>query len=285
MRIVGANIGTSVSGGGPGSLIAASAGSKYVREIFDKMPNFMVRSIMERSPKEEILDYINTAILDLFLWKVTSIADFVVSKLVGKDYKIKPLPEDVKKFQKRCQDLHLQNVPENLAVEQIQSCNKKLLEDPLSVTDSWLVKYVEKAQPAHVQLAMRLRRRGHPVEAGTRIEYLVVENEDAKAKLNEKVEDPQYYRHHCDLLRVDRLYYLLSLTKPLDQLLEVVFHVKNFSKNLCLLHSTRKKVMQELEDRQRPRIFLEGEEIKPEKKKTVKKKKNVVLSANLYDYL
>jgi hypothetical protein len=49
MRIVGANIGTSVSGGGPGSLIAASAGSKYVREIFDKMPNFMVRSTLEKA--------------------------------------------------------------------------------------------------------------------------------------------------------------------------------------------------------------------------------------------
>jgi len=49
MRIIGANIGTSVSGGGPGSLIAASAGSKYVREIFDKMPNFMVRSTIEKA--------------------------------------------------------------------------------------------------------------------------------------------------------------------------------------------------------------------------------------------
>ena len=49
MRVVGANIGTSVSGGGPGSLIAASAGSKYIREIFDKMPNFMVRSTIEKA--------------------------------------------------------------------------------------------------------------------------------------------------------------------------------------------------------------------------------------------
>jgi hypothetical protein len=52
MRIVGANIGTSVSGGGPGSLIAASAGSKYVREIFDKMPNFMVRSTIEKAVQD-----------------------------------------------------------------------------------------------------------------------------------------------------------------------------------------------------------------------------------------
>jgi hypothetical protein len=52
MRIVGANIGTAASGGGPGSLIAASAGSKYVREIFDKMPNFMVRSTIEKAVQD-----------------------------------------------------------------------------------------------------------------------------------------------------------------------------------------------------------------------------------------
>jgi hypothetical protein len=49
MRVVGARMGATVSGGGPASLIAASAGSKYVREIFDKMPNFMVRSVMEKA--------------------------------------------------------------------------------------------------------------------------------------------------------------------------------------------------------------------------------------------
>jgi hypothetical protein len=55
MRIVGANIGTSVSGGGPGSLIAASAGSKYVREIFDKMPNASIRVVLENAAKDPLL--------------------------------------------------------------------------------------------------------------------------------------------------------------------------------------------------------------------------------------
>ena len=265
-----------------GVLLARRDNCRWIRQIYEKV----VRSIMDRASREEILGYVNEAILDLFRWKITSVADFMVSKLVGKDYKIKPLPEDAKKFQKRCQDLHLRDVPENIEVASIELCNKKLLEDPLGVKEPWLIKYVEKAQPAHVQLAMRLRRRGHPVEAGTRIEYLVIEHDDAKAKLNEKVEDPMYYRTHCDLLRVDRLYYLLSLSKPLDQLLEVVFHLKNFSKNLCVLHSTHKKMMQELEDKNRPRVYFEGEEIKPEKKKAVvKKKKAVVSSKNLYDYL
>jgi len=49
MRIAGAAGGSKLSGGGPGSLVAAQAGSKYVREIFDKMPNFMVRSTLEKA--------------------------------------------------------------------------------------------------------------------------------------------------------------------------------------------------------------------------------------------
>ena len=49
LRVMGAAGGGKLSGGGPGSLVAAQAGSKYVREIFDKMPNFMIRSIMEKA--------------------------------------------------------------------------------------------------------------------------------------------------------------------------------------------------------------------------------------------
>jgi hypothetical protein len=52
MRVVGARIGTAASGGGPGSLIAASAGSKAVRNIFDKAPTMMIRGIIEQATKD-----------------------------------------------------------------------------------------------------------------------------------------------------------------------------------------------------------------------------------------
>jgi hypothetical protein len=52
MRVVGARIGSTASGGGPGSLIAASAGSKAVRNIFDKMPTMMIRGIIEEATKD-----------------------------------------------------------------------------------------------------------------------------------------------------------------------------------------------------------------------------------------
>lgn len=52
LRVVGARIGTAAAPGGPGSLIAASAGSKAVRQIFDNLPNATVRQILENAVKD-----------------------------------------------------------------------------------------------------------------------------------------------------------------------------------------------------------------------------------------
>ena len=52
LRIAGAQIGTAAAPGGPGSLIAASAGSKAVRQIFDALPNATVRAILENAAKD-----------------------------------------------------------------------------------------------------------------------------------------------------------------------------------------------------------------------------------------
>ena len=52
LRVVGARIGTSVAPQGPGSLIAASAGSKFVRSIFDKMPQVSITRLIEDATKD-----------------------------------------------------------------------------------------------------------------------------------------------------------------------------------------------------------------------------------------
>jgi hypothetical protein len=52
LRIVGAKAGTTVSGQGSQSLIAASAGSKYLRQLFDKAPTMMTRGIIEEASKD-----------------------------------------------------------------------------------------------------------------------------------------------------------------------------------------------------------------------------------------
>lgn len=51
-RVIGARIGTAVAPGGPGVLIAAAAGSKAVRSIFDKMPGLSTVAVMERAAQD-----------------------------------------------------------------------------------------------------------------------------------------------------------------------------------------------------------------------------------------
>lgn len=52
MRVIGSKIGTAAASGGPGSLIAASAGSKAVRQIFDQMPMMAVRNLIQQAAQD-----------------------------------------------------------------------------------------------------------------------------------------------------------------------------------------------------------------------------------------
>jgi hypothetical protein len=54
LKVMGSNIGTTASAsmGGNNSIIAAAAGSKAVRQIFDALPNATVRAILENAVKD-----------------------------------------------------------------------------------------------------------------------------------------------------------------------------------------------------------------------------------------
>ena len=52
LRVIGSRIGTSLAPGGPGSLIAASAGSKAVRTIFDRYPSMSITKIIEDATQD-----------------------------------------------------------------------------------------------------------------------------------------------------------------------------------------------------------------------------------------
>lgn len=47
LRVIGSRIGSVAASSGPGSLIAASAGSKYMRQMFDQMPMLEMRRVIE----------------------------------------------------------------------------------------------------------------------------------------------------------------------------------------------------------------------------------------------
>lgn len=83
LRIIGSKLGASAAGhSGPGTLVAAAAGSKAMRDVFDKMPAGMTRALIEDAMRDP-------ALLSLLLQKPTNasqandIARSVVGRLVS----------------------------------------------------------------------------------------------------------------------------------------------------------------------------------------------------------
>jgi DNA polymerase elongation subunit (family B) len=205
--------------------------------------------------------------------------NFIISKQVNKDYKIKNIPTEYKKFKKRMEDLGIYNFPpeNNINFDKI---NEKISEPSFTDNIEWLQKYILKSKPAHIQLALKMTQRGKPVEVGSRIEYIIIQHyDDPKAKLYDKLEDPNYFYSHRDILRLDKLYYIKLLSEPMDQLLFVVFKQKDFVSKLYDLHLNHYKLMNEIYSKNKPIILLGDEIYKP---KTIKKKN---IQKSIYDYI
>jgi DNA polymerase elongation subunit (family B) len=79
-----------------------------------------------------------------------------------------------------------------------------------------------------VQLGEKMRYRGCIVQAGSRIEYVIIQTPDSDAmKLWKKVEERSYFTRHSSVLSIDYLYYLKLLVNPIDELMFVAFKKKN----------------------------------------------------------
>jgi DNA polymerase elongation subunit (family B) len=81
--------------------------------------------------------------------------------------------------------------------------------------------------PAQVQLAEKMRERGHPVSAGSRLEYVVTTTGGHKAMQWEKVESYTYFNRHPESLQLDYYYYLHQLVNPIDQILNIIYGDKS----------------------------------------------------------
>ena len=187
---------------------------------------------------------IHHEILEYFQWhpKFQDVTPFVITKALNNDYKVRELPEDLKKAQKRLDEL---DIPFTLSsTTNLKEVNKTILEGKSK--KEWIQNYINKSKPAHVQLALRMEKRGLPISVGSRMEYVVLEHgHDPQARLGEKMEDPTYFMHHCDILRLDRLHYLKSVVPSMDQLFETAFKKKDVKKMIYQYHLQHFKVLQE----------------------------------------
>jgi hypothetical protein len=195
-----------------GVLLARRDNSAFLRSIYADVIN----KVFYKEDKDIVLNHIIDKLREMCSNSIDK-KQFIITKSVGDvdDYKVKPLPEDEKKKEKRLKDLN---------------CTEE--------------EYKIKSLPAQVQLAEKMRRRGKPVDAGTRLEYVVACSEGDK--LFDKVEDAEYFLEHKEILRLDYMYYLKLASNPLDQLLEVAYGLTNFTLNLYKHLAKREKLLADI---------------------------------------
>lgn len=222
-----------------GVLLARRDNCRWVREVYESL----VRLIMEGKSWKQVEEKFLEHVMVLFQRQVP-LSKFIITKAVGTDYKVRDLPQDMVKLKKRMNDLAIPfELPKGIRLEDINGCLAR--KEPIP----WIQQYIHKSKPAHVQLADKMARRGHPIEVGSRIEFVIVEHPNPKARQFDKIEDPAYCHKHGDLVQIDYLYYLQSLIKPVDQLLGVVFQTKDYVLKLSKLFQTHRLLSDKLKHR------------------------------------
>jgi hypothetical protein len=126
------------------------------------------------------------------------------------------------------------------------------IETPQEETDWYLSKL-----PAHIQLLEKIKRRGQMRNEGSRLEYVIVETNDLKAKQSAKIETSNYYCKNKGLLNLDYLYYLHRLINPIDQILEVIFDLKDFMKTHYNHRVAKQKLTIQLNDLFSPKLEIQ----------------------------
>lgn len=197
--------------------------SKFVQDGYLDLEKMFFKD----EKQDKVLEYIRNRTLDLYRGRF-DYKQFIVSKTVNniENYKPRALNPDPEKRKaqlqrSKCKDEH---------------------------------EYMIKSLPAHAQLAMRMEKRGLPIEAGTRLEYLVTTQGGFYGKMFQKIEDPSYYHAHRDVLSIDYNYYCKAMINPYDELLEVRFGITGFVKQLHRYHLRHSEMIQQFKKIFRTRI-------------------------------
>jgi len=210
--------------GKKGVILARRDNSQVVRSVYEQV----TAMIFDRKTRDDIHQHVDDYVRDIYDNKL-DYKDYVITKSVGEsdgsvdnetgrvgDYKVKELPSDPKE-------------------------RVKLLEGRTEK------EYYVSCMPAQVQLAERMKQRGVPVDAGSRIEY-VVTKKPGVSTLGQKIEDYDYFKRHAGVLSLDPKYYVEAMINPLDQ----VFKTMGYGDMMKQLSAKWDKISKEREEAKRP---------------------------------
>lgn len=213
--------------GKKGVILARRDNSQVVRSVYEHV----TAMIFDRKTRDEIYKYVDDYVRDIYDNKL-DLKDYVITKSVGDsdggvdnetgrvgDYKVKELPTNPKE-------------------------REKMLDGRTEK------EYYVLSMPAQVQLAERMKRRGVPVDAGSRIEYVVTKKPRA-VSLGQKIEDYDYFKRHASVLDLDPKYYVEAMINPMDQ----IFKTMGYGDMMKQLSTKWDKISKEREQEATP-IFI-----------------------------
>jgi DNA polymerase elongation subunit (family B) len=216
--------------GKKGVILARRDNSNMLKHVYEKLASLIFDKIPPHTIELYLIEFINNIFRNIIPHQ-----DYVITKSVGEidntdetegrlgDYKVKQLPED--------------------EIER-----KKILKNRTEK------EYYVSCCPAQVQLAEKMRKRGIPVDAGSRIEYIVIQKLGATT-LGERIEDYDYFKIRSRILKIDPEYYLRSLINPLDQMLAVGIKNNHFVKDQYDIRMKYLKVVSQIKKLGRPKII------------------------------
>ena len=210
--------------GKKGVILARRDNSQVVRSVYEQV----TAMIFDGKTQEDLYQHVDNYVMDIHDNKL-DYKDYVITKSVGDsdgsvdnetgrvgDYKVKELPSDPK---------------ERAALLGARSEKE----------------YYVSCMPPQVQLAERMKRRGVPVDAGSRIEYVVTKKPGVSTQ-GQKIEDYDYFKRHASVLSLDPKYYVEAMINPLDQ----IFKTMGYGDMMKQISAKWDKISKEREDAKKP---------------------------------
>ena len=235
--------------GKKGVLLARRDNSPFIRNIYEQT----VDMIFNYKNKDDVIYYIIKE-LDKLCSGYFPLKDFIVTKSVGDTNNMlaEPFYDEENKVHKiKMGDYTLPLLPPESSPEE----REKQLKNKGVNTES---EYYLKCLPAQVQLAEKMKRRGTRVDAGSRLEYIILDTGNSKDKQYEKLEDVEYYSKHKNVLKIDYMYYLKLLTNPMDQVIKTAFNETDFLTKHFKIRNNKEKMLNQYKTLLEPRLIIEN---------------------------
>jgi DNA polymerase elongation subunit (family B) len=197
--------------GNKGVLLARRDNSMFIREVYSAVIDKVFNKEDMNLVIQYTIDEINKLCSHFYNYK-----NFVVTKAVGDtgDGKVIPFVDEKGKRKGKIGSYKVPILSTETKERQrqlkLKNCNSEK-------------EYYERCLPCVVQLAERIRNRGHRVDTGSRLEYVITEQGGHKGKQYEKVEDADYFKQFSTILKIDYLYYLKLMANPFDDIFNIMY--------------------------------------------------------------